>query len=57
VPRVSAEERATLSLIKSDATDTRPRLVPMTGNDWVTFSWGTWVLVLLSGFLFIAFVD
>jgi hypothetical protein len=29
----------------------------MTGNDWVTFSWGTWVLVLLSGFLFIAFVD
>jgi hypothetical protein len=29
----------------------------MTGNDWVTFSWGIWVLVLLSGFLFMAFVD
>ena len=29
----------------------------MTGNDWVTFNWGIWVLVLLSGFLFIAFVD
>ena len=27
----------------------------MSGNDSVTFSWGTWMLVLLSGFLFIAF--
>ena len=29
----------------------------MTRNDWVTFSWGIWSLLLLSGFLFIEFVD
>ena len=29
----------------------------MTGNDWLTFNWGICTLVLLSGFLFIAFVD
>jgi hypothetical protein len=29
----------------------------MTANDWVTFGWGIWMLILLSGFLYIAFVD
>ena len=29
----------------------------MARNDWVTFSWGIWSLVLLSGFLLIEFVD
>ena len=31
--------------------------IPMTANDWVTFGWGIGMLILLSGFLHIAFVD
>ena len=27
----------------------------MTANDWVTFGWGIWMLILLTGFLCIAF--
>ena len=29
----------------------------MTANDWVTFGWGIWTLILLSGVLHIAFVS